>query len=67
MTKKCLKYYLGREQPFDKGFRVQFSISIFSEIGFEKKFSLALLMKVLLIKQKACNKEIEVLIWMISL
>ena len=33
LTKKCLKYYLGREQSFDKGFRVQFSI--FSEIGFE--------------------------------
>ena len=25
-TKRCLKYYLGREQSFDKGFRVQFSI-----------------------------------------
>ena len=33
LTKRCLKYYLGREQSFDKGFRVQFSI--FSEIGFE--------------------------------
>ena len=32
-TKRCLKYYLGREQSFDKGFRVQFSK--FSEIGFE--------------------------------
>ena len=29
-TKRCLKYYLGRAQSFDKGFRVQFSI--FSEI-----------------------------------
>ena len=28
--KMCIKYYLGREQSFDKGFRVQFSI--FSEI-----------------------------------
>ena len=33
LTKGCLKYYLGRELSFDKGFRVQFSI--FSEIGFE--------------------------------
>ena len=33
LTERCLKYYLGREQSFDKGFRVQFSI--FSEIGFE--------------------------------
>ena len=32
-TKRSLKYYLGREQSFEKGFRVQFSI--FSEIGFE--------------------------------
>ena len=30
--KRCLKCYLGKEQSFDKGFRVQFSI--FSEIGF---------------------------------
>ena len=29
LTKRCLKYYLGREQSFDKGSRVQFSI--FSE------------------------------------
>ena len=50
LTKRCLKYYLGREQLFDKGLRVQFSI--FSEIGFEKfaYVSLALLIKVLLIK-----------------
>ena len=33
LTKRCLKYYLGRKQSFDKGFRVQFSI--FSEISFE--------------------------------
>ena len=33
LTKRCLKCYLGREQSFDKGFRVQFSI--FFEIGFE--------------------------------
>ena len=33
LTKRCLKYSLGREQSFDKGFRNQFSI--FSEIGFE--------------------------------
>ena len=30
LTKRCLKYYLGRKQSFGKGFRVQFSI--FSEI-----------------------------------
>ena len=32
LTKRCLKYYLGRQhlRSFDKGFRVQFSI--FSEI-----------------------------------
>jgi len=33
LTKKCLKRYLGKEQSFGKGFRVQFSI--FSEIGLE--------------------------------
>ena len=33
LTKRYLKYYLGREQSFGKGFRDQFSI--FSEIGFE--------------------------------
>ena len=33
LTKRCLKYYLGREQSFDKGFSDQFTI--FSEIGFE--------------------------------
>ena len=32
-TKRCFKYYLGRELSFDKSFKVQFSI--FSEIGFE--------------------------------
>ena len=25
LIKRCSKYYLGREQSFDKGFRVQFS------------------------------------------
>ena len=30
LTKRCLKYYLGREQSFEKGFRGQFSI--FSEV-----------------------------------
>ena len=33
LGKRCLKCYLGREQSFEKGSRVQFSI--FSEIGFE--------------------------------
>ena len=33
LTKRCLKFYLGGEQSFDKCFGVQFSI--FSEIGFE--------------------------------
>ena len=32
LTKRCLRR-LGREQSFDKGFRVQ--LSIFSELGFE--------------------------------
>ena len=51
LTKTCLKYYLGREQSFGKGFRVHFSI--FSDIDFVKigKFQpRALLIKVLLIK-----------------
>ena len=29
LTKRCLKCYLGREQSFDQGFRVQFSIGKF--------------------------------------
>ena len=33
LTKRCLKRYLGKEQSFGKGFRVQFSI--FTELRFE--------------------------------
>ena len=33
LTKRCLKYYLGREQSFDKDFRVQFSI--FSSVAYK--------------------------------
>ena len=44
--KKVFKYYLGREQSFDKGFRFQFLI--FSEMA---NLSLASLIKVLLIKK----------------
>ena len=31
--KRCIKYYLGREQSFDKGFRVQFSIFSVKSFG----------------------------------
>ena len=51
LSKRCLKYYLGREQSFDKGFRVQFSI--FSEVLRIGKFQPSIAYKSVVYKIKS--------------
>ena len=56
LTKRCLKYYLGREQSFGKGFRVQFSI--FSEVLKIGKFQPSVAYKSVAYKRKSVYSQI---------